>query len=85
MPRLYGGVEKARSLYKWHRLSGYALLVLMLATVTAATQTDYNKDVLHIRIWAMLVSAVLVLIGIVPRIKKQKLGLEPKPSGAFGQ
>jgi uncharacterized membrane protein len=85
VPKLYGGIEKAKSLYKWHRLSGYVLLVLMLATVTAATQTDYNKDVLHIRIWAILISAILVLIGVLPRIKKQKLGLGPKPSGAFGQ
>lgn len=54
VPKLYGGEDKAKSLYKWHRLSGYVLLVLMLATVTAATQTDYNKNVLHIRIWAIL-------------------------------
>jgi hypothetical protein len=57
----------------------------MLATVTAATQTDYNKTTLDIKIWAILIAAVLVLIGVLPRIKKQKLGLGPKPSGAFGQ
>jgi len=85
VPKLYGGEEKAKSLYKWHRLSGYVLLTLLLATVTAATQTDYNKTTLHIRIWAILISAILVLIGVLPRIKKQKLGLGAKPSGAFGQ
>ncbi|TAQ86236.1 hypothetical protein B7494_g5447 [Chlorociboria aeruginascens] len=84
-PRLYGSVDKAKSLYKWHRLSGYVILVLILATVTAATKTDYNIQTLDIKIWAVLISAVLILIGVFPRIKKQKFGLGPKPSGAFGQ
>ena len=85
VPRLYGGVEKAKAVYKWHRLSGYVILTLSLATIAAATQTDFNKNVLHIKLWAILLSATLVLIGVFPRIKKQKLGLGPKPSGAFGQ
>jgi len=84
-PSLYGSVDNAKSLYKWHRVSGYVILVMMLATAAAATQTDYSKTVLHIRLWAVLVSAVLVLIGVLPRIKKQKFGLVPRPSGAFGQ
>jgi hypothetical protein len=74
-PKLYGSVDNAKSLYKWHRLSGYIILVLMLATVSAATQTDYNKITLDIKLWAVLISAVLVLVGVLPRIKKQKLGL----------
>ncbi|KAI9046595.1 hypothetical protein LZ554_009339 [Drepanopeziza brunnea f. sp. 'monogermtubi'] len=87
VPQLYGSVDNAKSLYKWHRMSGYLVLTLMLATVAAATQTDYNLNVLDIKLWAVLVTSALVLIGIVPRIKKQKLGLAgtPKPSGAFGQ
>jgi hypothetical protein len=75
LPKLYGSVDQAKSLYKWHRLSGYVVLTVMLATVAAATQTYYNQTVLHIKLWAILVSAVLVLVGILPRIKKQKLGL----------
>jgi len=74
-PKVYGSVDTAKSLYKWHRLSGYIILVLLLATVAAATQTDYNKNVLDIKLWAVLISAVLVLVGVLPRIKKQKLGL----------
>jgi hypothetical protein len=85
VPQLYGSVSKAKSLYKWHRISGYIVLTLLLATATAATQTDYNKNVLHIKIWAVIMTALLVLIGVLPRIKKQKLGLGPKTSGAFGQ
>lgn len=85
-PKLYGSVDKAKSLYKWHRISGYVILVLLLATVIAATQTDYSKTTLHLKIWAVIITSLLVLIGILPRIKKQKLGLTgPKSSGAFGQ
>jgi len=85
VPKIYGGESKAKALYKWHRLSGYVLLVLLLATVLAATQTTYIKNVIHIKFWAIFISGILVLIGVLPRIKKQKLGLGPYPSSAFGQ
>lgn len=74
-PGVFGGVSKAKKLYKYHRVSGYLVLILAFATVAAATQTDYNRDILHIKLWAVLVAEVLVLIGVLPRIKKQKLGL----------
>lgn len=76
MPELvFGSVDKAKSVYKYHRWSGYIILLVMLATVCAATQTTFNKDKLHIRLWAMLVACVLVIAGVAPRIKKYKLGL----------
>jgi len=85
VPQLYGSVDKAKSIYKWHRISGYVILCFLLATVIAATQTTYNLNTLDIKLWAVIIASLLVLIGILPRIKKQKLGLGPKPSGAFGQ
>ena len=57
------------------RWGGYILTVYILAVIAAATSTGYNKNVLHIKLWAVIVSAVLVLLGVVPRIKKHKLGL----------
>jgi heme A synthase len=74
-PQLYGGVDKAKKLYKYHRMSGYVLLVLLLATVVAATKTYYINDGKKIKLWAVLVPALLVLVGVLPRIKKQKLGI----------
>lgn len=56
------------------RTSGYVILLAALATVASATQTDFNKNVLGVRLWAVLVTIVLVLIGIIPRIKPSKLG-----------
>jgi heme A synthase len=71
---LFGSVEKGKTVYKYHRISGYTLLVLELATIAAATQTDYNKNVLGIQLWVVLVTAVLVILGVGARIKKHKLG-----------
>jgi cytochrome b-561 len=74
-PSLYGGVDNAKSLYKYHRWSGYFILVLLLVTIITATQTTFNVNVLGINLWATILLAVLVLIGTLPRIQKQKLGL----------
>jgi hypothetical protein len=37
--------------------------------------------VLHIRTWVVVLAGVLILAGVLPRVKLQKLGLktEPKP------
>ena len=75
VPQLYGGVDNAKKVYKYHRASGYVILTLSLATVCAATQTTFNTGVLQIQLWAVIVVSVLTLAGILPRVKKQKLGL----------
>ena len=74
-PQVFGGVENAKAMYKYHRAAGYIITILLLATVCAATQTGFNAMSLHIQLWAMIVTSVIVLIGLLPRIKKQKLGL----------
>ncbi|KAL8744372.1 MAG: hypothetical protein Q9190_003368 [Brigantiaea leucoxantha] len=74
-PSVFGSVDKAKSVYKWHRMSGYLILVMSFVTVALATQTGFNENTLHIQLWAVVVAAVIVLIGTFPRIKKQKLGL----------
>ena len=56
-------------------MSGYVLLVLSFATVAAATQTSFGGGVLGLKLWAIIVASVITLIGVLPRIKKQKLGL----------
>jgi len=74
-PKLYGSLENAKKVYKYHRASGYVILTTALATVAAATQTDYVKGDLGIQLWAVIVASVVTLAGVLPRIKKQKLGL----------
>lgn len=72
---MFGSVDNAKSVYKYHRMSGYVLLVLSFVTIAAATQTGFNKNVLHIQLWAVVVASVITLAGVLPRIKKRKLGL----------
>ncbi|KAI0837372.1 eukaryotic cytochrome b561-domain-containing protein [Hypoxylon sp. FL0890] len=74
VPKLYGGEANAKKIWKYHRMSGYVLLLFLAATVISATQTDYNLDVLGIKLWATVIIFVLLIVGVFPRIKKQKLG-----------
>ena len=80
-PGLYGSVENAKSLYKYHRVAGYVIATLGLATICAASWTTYSLNVLHIQHWAVIVSSILVLVGVVPRIRVSKFGLK-KQDGA---
>ncbi|KAI4599227.1 hypothetical protein KJ359_002186 [Pestalotiopsis sp. 9143b] len=74
-PKLYGSEAKAKSIWKYHRVSGYVLFLFLQATVISATQTDYNFNVLGLKLWAFVLISVLIIIGVYPRIQKQKLGL----------
>ncbi|KAG0155202.1 hypothetical protein PDIDSM_776 [Penicillium digitatum] len=72
---ILGSVDAGKRIYKYHRWSGYVLLLLEMATVVAATQTTYNVTAIHIPLWVVLVSVVLILAGVGARIKTHKLGL----------
>lgn len=72
--QIFGSIDKGKAVYKYHRMTGYLILVMSLATICAATQTGFNANVLHIKWWAVLVASILVLVGVLPRIKKSKLG-----------
>lgn len=74
VPQLYGGMNNAKKVWKYHRMAGYVILTSSFATVAAATQTDFNKNTLGINLWAVVVAAAISLVGLLPRIKKQKLG-----------
>jgi hypothetical protein len=76
VPQLYGSVDNAKSVYKYHRMAGYFIAVLGLATICAATWTTYNLNLAHIQHWAVIVASVLVLVGIVPRIRLSKFGFK---------
>ncbi|MCJ1310679.1 hypothetical protein MMC25_004345 [Agyrium rufum] len=74
-PAVYGGIDNAKAIWKYHRASGYLILVMSLATICAATYTGFNAK-LGIQLWSVVVASVLVLIGVGARIKKQKFGLK---------
>ncbi|KAF2274637.1 uncharacterized protein EI97DRAFT_421749 [Westerdykella ornata] len=74
-PNLYGGEERAKRVYKYHRLAGYVIATLGLATVCAASWTEYGGKVAGIQHWAVIVASVLVLAGVLPRVRLSKFGL----------
>ena len=74
-PSLYGGIDNAKAIWKYHRINGYVLLILSFATIAAAAETGTGKNVLGLKLWAIIVASIITLIGVLPRIKKQKLGL----------
>jgi hypothetical protein len=76
VPQLYGSVENAKSVYKYHRMGGYVIATLGLATICAATWTTYNIYVAHMQHWAVITASVLVLVGVVPRIRLSKFGIK---------
>lgn len=79
MPRVWGGEDAAKALWKYHRWTGYAALVLLLATVAAAVETDYNKAVMKVPLWWVVAAEVLILVGVLPRVHLRKLGLRRGP------
>lgn len=72
---ILGSVDAGKRVYKYHRWTGYILLLLEMATVVAATQTTYNLIAIHISLGPVVVAAILTLAGVGARIKKQKLGI----------
>jgi cytochrome b-561 len=74
-PALYGGEARARSVWKYHRWSGYLVLVLLMASVISAAKTNFMENVVHMSFPGVAVGCILVLVGVIPRVKKEKLGL----------
>jgi hypothetical protein len=85
VPGVFGGEERAKRVWKYHRWSGYVVYLLLLATVVAATYTPYNVHLLDIKTWSVVVSALLLVVGIYPRISIAKLGIRrPEAAAAAG-
>ncbi|KAJ3020157.1 hypothetical protein HKX48_001209 [Thoreauomyces humboldtii] len=78
-PGVFGGVDNAKALYKYHRISGYLTFVLSLVTVAAATQTPWNQDVGHIKLLPIAAAALILLIGLGSRVRPSKLGFGSQP------
>jgi hypothetical protein len=75
VPAAFGGEQNAKSVWKYHRASGYVLYLLVLGTIVSATLTPYNTGVLGIKTWAVVVAGLLMIVGVYPRVKLTKLGI----------
>lgn len=76
VPGVFGGIDNAKALWKYHRMSGYLLYLLVLATVISAVYTDFNVNVLNIQLWTVIVAVTLVVIGVYPRLHPRKFGFD---------
>ncbi|KAF2012270.1 hypothetical protein BU24DRAFT_495320 [Aaosphaeria arxii CBS 175.79] len=74
VPSVYGGEERARGVWKYHRVGGYVTLGVGVGTVVAASWTDYNVNVLGVRHWGVILAGVLVVLGVGARVRLAKLG-----------
>ncbi|KAK4101490.1 hypothetical protein N658DRAFT_471365 [Parathielavia hyrcaniae] len=79
-PRVWGGVDNAKAMWKYHRWVGYTALLMLLATVAMAVETDYSQDVLRMNLIAVLAAEVLIVVGVFPRIHLRKMGINTGPA-----
>ncbi|GAA5924416.1 cytochrome b561 domain-containing protein [Sporobolomyces koalae] len=80
-PSLVGGEGKAKSLYKYHRMSGYIGLALLLATPALALWSDWMVNNSS-QAQRNLIGAgfILAAAGAVLRVETSKLGLRARRS-----
>ncbi|KAK4202578.1 eukaryotic cytochrome b561-domain-containing protein [Triangularia verruculosa] len=74
-PNVWGGEDKARQLWKWHRYVGYGVLVLLLATTGSAVWTEYIETQIGVSKIGVVLGLVLIAAGVFPRVQLGKLGL----------
>ncbi|KAK0674694.1 eukaryotic cytochrome b561-domain-containing protein [Cercophora samala] len=74
-PSVWGGGDKAKKMWKWHRYLGYGVLLLVLATTGSAAWTEYVDAQLGVSKVGVVLGLVLVAGGVFPRIQLGKLGL----------
>ncbi|KAI8979091.1 eukaryotic cytochrome b561-domain-containing protein [Mycotypha africana] len=77
IPRyVFGSVERGKQLWKYHRMTGYVLLLVVWITAQLGVRTDYmlanliNTNLLYLH-WIVL---VLVIAGLFYRFRIHKIG-----------
>jgi cytochrome b561 len=77
LPKIYGSIEKAKNLWKYHRVFGYILLALVWTTAQFGIRADYMYTNLYSPhlIWLHWVSLFLVVGGVIGRIRFAKWGI----------
>ncbi|KAF9792477.1 hypothetical protein BJ322DRAFT_1102980 [Thelephora terrestris] len=73
--KLFGGGTKAKSIWKYHRLSGYILFPLLILTSSFGgwSQWAMNHSLFSTRIIAYTLSPFILLISVLFRIRPSKM------------
>lgn len=75
-PALYGGRDNALAVWKYHRVSGYVVLILLLATVSSSVKTEHVQNVLKLPLWPPVLMSIFIVAGVFPRIQKHKFSFK---------
>ncbi|KAK6346982.1 hypothetical protein TWF696_007075 [Orbilia brochopaga] len=75
-PGVFGSIERAKSIYKYHRIAGYIIHLLLFATLLAATKTDFALGPLRLKTWKIALGIFFIVVGVFPRVRKEKLGFK---------
>ncbi|KAK9476050.1 eukaryotic cytochrome b561-domain-containing protein [Lipomyces japonicus] len=74
-PSVYGSIAAAKSMYKYHRVTGYFAFLLSFITVLLSTWSSYNAKVLHMKPWSLFLAWVVVIAGVGLRVKRSKMAV----------
>ncbi|KAI9279014.1 eukaryotic cytochrome b561-domain-containing protein [Umbelopsis sp. AD052] len=80
IPSVFGGTSQAKALWKYHRVSGYLLLILVWITAQLGAHADFMVDNFPVPnfLWLYWVSLALVAIGIFKRTDVSKWGVKSR-------
>lgn len=77
VPSLVGGIQNAKLMYKYHRISGYILLVFLWMTAYSGVQTPFLLTLKGLE-YVYLISITAILFGVGSLIQTRKLDLKKK-------
>lgn len=70
---LYGGDAKAKAIWKHHRRAGYLLFLFMVGAIIAAGKTTFVEANMY-SVVAPAVLGALMIVGVLSRVRKEKMG-----------
>ncbi|CAO3608775.1 unnamed protein product [Mucor hiemalis] len=76
VPALFGGIQRAKSMYTYHRISGYVLLVLLWVTALYGVQTPFIMTNSGFLGYIYYLSVASVTVGLFSLLQPRRLGLE---------
>ncbi|KAK9320330.1 hypothetical protein V1517DRAFT_6802 [Lipomyces orientalis] len=71
-PYIFGSVNRAKSLYKYHRVVGYVSLAFSFLTAAVSTTTAYNRSTFGMNFGVLFGMIIITSIGLAVRIRPQK-------------
>ncbi|GAA6005499.1 hypothetical protein JCM10207_003003 [Rhodosporidiobolus poonsookiae] len=77
LQRILGGEERAKRLWKYHRMSGYLTLTLLIATPLLALASDWVRlNSTAFERWTIGLGLGVAGVGVGARVQTSKLGIQ---------